>query len=192
MIGIVWFSLIALSIVTGIYNGNLEQVIASVTTSAEKAFSLVLGLGGIMTLWLGIMKIAEDSGLVQTIGRIAKPVLKLLFPNIPENHPALGAITLNVSANMLGLNNAATPLGIKAMEELESLNPTPSEASHEMCMLLAINTSSIQLVPITAIGLLGQYGGQNPTAIILSSLLATSVSTLVAIIAAKQLAKNYP
>lgn len=191
MIGYLWFGIILVSILSGIYNNTLDAVVSQVSISAEKSFMLAIKLGGIMTLWLGIMKIAEDAGLVQAISNTARPILQKLFPSIPKEHPALGAIALNISANMLGLNNAATPLGIKAMQELESLNPEPSRASDDMCMLLAINTSSIQLMPTTVIGILATFGSAQPTAIILSSILATTVSTLVAIITAKQLARIY-
>ncbi|MCP8352293.1 nucleoside recognition domain-containing protein [Candidatus Synchoanobacter obligatus] len=181
MLNIIWFTLMLLSVITGALNGTLDQVAAQVTLSSQKAFSTALNLSGVMILWLGFMNIAQDAGLVQSLGRLCRPVLYRLFPDIPKDHPALGAIALNLSANILGLNNAATPFGIKAMEELESLNKTPSVASDDMCMLLAINTSSIQLIPATAIGLLAAAGSSAPTVIILSTLAATSISTAVAI-----------
>ncbi len=185
MIGYIWFSMIFIAVITGIFQGTLGEVVTQVPIAAEKSFALVLSLGGIMTFWLGIMKIAEDSGMVTTIGNFSRPLLSKLFPSIPKDHPAMGAITLNISANMLGLSNAATPFGLRAMEELESINPTPSYASNDMCMLLAINTSSVQIIPATAIALLSLGGSTSPTDIILSSLLATSFSTIVAISAAK-------
>ena len=192
MIGYIWFSMMLIAVITGVYQGTLDQVIAQVPIAAEKSFTLVLSLGGIMTFWLGIMKIAEDAGLVVLLGNLTRPLLSKLFPSIPLDHPAMGAITLNISANMLGLNNAATPFGLKAMRELETLNPNPSSASDDMCMLLAINTSSVQLIPTTAIGLLSLAGATSASDIILSSILATSVSTVVAITAAKLYARLYP
>jgi len=183
--------MIFISIITGIYNQNLDLVVNEAAMSAQKSFELALSLGGIMTFWLGLMKIAEDANLIRDIGRISTPLLKKLFPSIPKDHPAMGAITLNISANFLGLNNAATPFGLKAMEELEKLNPTPSVASDDMCMLLAINTSSVQLIPTTAITLLSVAGSKEPTIIILTTILATSVSTVIAVFTAKVLSRYY-
>ena len=191
MLGYIWFSMMLLSVITGVINGTLEHVIAQITISAKKAFELALSLGGIMTLWLGIMQIAEDAGIITMLSKATTPLLRRLFPSIPKDHPALGAIALNLSANILGLSNAATPFGIKAMEALESLNPQPKTASDDMCMLLAINTSSVQLIPATVIGLLSIAGSNEPTIIILSTIIATTLSTLVAIFATFKLARYY-
>lgn len=181
MLNMIWFCMIATSIITGIYMGTINDVMVSIPVSANKAFEISLGLCGIMTFWLGLVQIAQASGLVRFIAKASTPVLSKLFPDIPRDHPAIGHISLNVTANMIGLNNAATPLGIKAMESLQSLNPTPHIASHSMCMLLAINTSSIQLIPTTAIGLLAAAGSIEPTKIIFSSICATTLSTIAAI-----------
>lgn len=185
MLGYIWFSMMVISVATGAYLGTLDQVIAQVPIAAERSFMLVISLGGIMTFWLGVMRIAEDSGLVNKLGHISRPVLTKLFPSIPKDHPAMGAITLNISANMLGLNNAATPFGLKAMAELEALNAKPSSASDDMCMLLAINTSSVQIIPTTTIGLLSIAGAASPSDIVISTILATSISTIVAVTAVK-------
>lgn len=185
MLGYIWFSMMVISVATGAYLGTLDQVIAQVPIAAERSFMLVISLGGIMTFWLGVMRIAEDSGLVNKLGLISRPVLTKLFPSIPKDHPAMGAITLNISANMLGLNNAATPFGLKAMAELEALNAKPSSASDDMCMLLAINTSSVQIIPTTTIGLLSIAGAASPSDIVISTILATSISTIVAVTAVK-------
>jgi spore maturation protein A len=189
MLNIIWLGLILLSVVIGAMNGTLPEVVASVTTSAKDAFMLVLGLVGIMALWLGIMKIAEDAGLIALLARFLHPVLRFLFPNVPKDHPALGVITLNMSANLLGVGNAATPFGLRAMQELEKLNPLPGVATHEMCMLLAINTSSIQLIPATAIAILASNGDPHPTRIIVPVLIATLCSTIAAVTAAKLCAR---
>lgn len=181
MLNFIWFFMILASIITGLLQGTLPQVVASVPASAQKAFEISLSLCGIMTFWLGLLQIAQSAGLVNQLSHLTTPILTRLFPEIPKDHPSIGHISLNVSANMLGLNNAATPLGIKAMESLQSLNPHPTIATHAMCMLLAINTSSIQLIPTTAIGLLAAAGSIDPTKIIISSILATSISTLVAV-----------
>lgn len=191
MLGYIWFSMILVSVLTGIYNNTLDLVINEAAISAQKAFELALSLGGVMTLWLGIMKIAEDAGLVRDVGRLSTPLLHKLFPSIPKDHPAMGAITLNLAANFLGLSNAATPFGLKAMEELQAINCKKDTASDDMCMFLAINTSSVQLIPTTAISLLAIAGSLNPTSIIISSIIATSISTAVAIIASNKLSRYY-
>jgi spore maturation protein A len=145
-----------------------------------------------MALWLGIMRIAEESGLVQLLSRAIAPVLRVIFPQVPRDHPAMGAIVMNIAANMLGLNNAATPLGIKAMEELQDLNPNKDVATDAMVMLMAINTASVQLIPATVIGLMAAAGSTNPTAIIAPTLIVTGASLVIAILAAKLLQPFFP
>lgn len=189
MLNIIWLGLIVLSVVFGVIDGHIPQVVASVTDSAKFAFTLALGLTGVMAFWLGLMKIAEDAGLIALIGRAIKPIMRRLFPDVPSDHPAMGSMILNIASNMLGLVNAATPFGLKAMNELEKLNPNPGTATNAMCTFLAINTSSVQLIPTTAIAYLAAAGASNPTDIITTSLLATIVSTTVAIIAVTWLAR---
>lgn len=191
MIDYIWFSMMVLAVITGVYNNTLDLVISEIAISAQRAFELALGLGGIMTLWLGMLKIAEQAGLINSIGKAFTPLLHKLFPSIPKGHPAIGAIALNLSANFLGLSNAATPLGLKAMEELETLNKKPTVASDDMCMFVAINTSSVQLIPSTAIGILSIAGSSDPTAIISSTLIATTISTVIAITVSFKLARYY-
>ncbi|MEE3003009.1 MAG: nucleoside recognition domain-containing protein [Pseudomonadota bacterium] len=183
MLNIVWICLVLTSVVFGIINGRVHEVVMAITDSAKLAFDVALGMAGMMTLWLGIMKIAEDSGLVELMTKCLHPVLRRLFPDVPSDHPAMGAMALNITANILGLTNAATPFGIKAMEELNKLNPFSGTATDAMCMFLAINTSSVQLIPASAIAFLSAAGARNPTDIVFSTLLATSCSTIVAIIA---------
>jgi len=185
MLNIIWLGLIVGSVIIGLINGKINQVVASITESASLAVTVAIGLIGIMALWLGLMKIAEEAGLVRLLSQLLRPLLKWLFPEVPADHPAMGAMVLNMSANMLGLGNAATPFGLKAMHELEKLNPEPGTATNAMCMFLAINTSSIQLIPATAIAFLAAGGATNPTAIIGTTLIATSCSTTAAIMAAK-------
>lgn len=189
MLNIIWLLLMCTSVVFGIINGRLDAVVAAVTDSAKVAFEIALGLAGIMILWLGLMKIAEDCGLMTVIARLLKPLMKWLFPDVPAEHPAMGAMVMNMSANMLGLSNAATPLGLKAMKELEALNKVPGVATNAMCTFLAINTSSIQLIPVSTMAYLAANGATHPTDIITSALLATTCSTVAAIIAVKSLAK---
>lgn len=189
MLSVIWLLLMLISVVFGVINERLDAVVSAVTDSAKMAFELALGLAGIMVFWLGLMKIAEECGLVKAIARILKPLMKRLFSEVPADHPAMGAMVMNMGANMLGLSNAATPLGLKAMQELETLNPCPGVATNAMCTFLAINTSSIQLIPVSTMAYLAAGGSLHPTAIISSALLATTCSTIAAIIAVKSLAK---
>ena len=186
MLNYVWFGIILISVVTGIFTGKIDAVTEAAIQSAETAVELSLGLIGIMALWLGIMSIAERSGLVELIAKVVKPITLWLFPDVPPDHPAIGSIVLNMAANMLGLGNAATPLGLKAMQELQEINPKKDTATDAMCTFLAINTSSVQLIlPATVVGLMGITASQ----IFLPTILATLMSTIAAIIAVKILAK---
>lgn len=185
MLNFIWLGLILASVIFGVIDGRIPEVVASVTDSAKFAFDVALGLAGIMVFWLGLLQIAEDSGLINVFARLIRPLMVRLFPDIPADHPAMGAMLMNIAANMLGIGNAATPFGLRAMNALEELNPNPGVATNAMCMFLAINTSSVQLIPATAIAYLAAAGATHPTNIIITSLLATSCSTLVAIVAVK-------
>lgn len=189
MLNVIWLGMILTAVLVGIIEGRIDEVVRAVTDSAKLGFELAIGLTGIMSLWLGIMSIATESGLVSKLGNALRPILKWLFPDIPADHPAMGAMVMNIAANMLGLANAATPFGLQAMKELQSLNQHVKIASNSMCVFLAINTSSVQLIPATAIAFLAANGSTNPSSVIFSSLIATSVSTAVAIISVKYLAK---
>ncbi|MFO8984592.1 nucleoside recognition domain-containing protein [Legionella pneumophila serogroup 1] len=189
MLNLIWLGMILISVVVGVIEGRIDEVVRAVTDSAKLGFELALGLAGIMTFWLGIMSVATESGLVSILGKVLKPVLKRLFPDIPVEHPAMGAMVMNIAANMLGLANAATPFGLQAMKELQSLNQNLKVATNSMCTFLAINTSSVQLIPVTAIAFLAANGSTNPSSVVFTSLIATTVSTLVAIVAVKQLTK---
>jgi spore maturation protein A len=145
-----------------------------------------------MTLWLGMMRVAEASGLVTLVGRALRPLLSRLFPEVPPDHPAAGAIVVAIAANMLGLNNAATPLGIKAMEALQTLNPAKDTATNSMVTLMALTTAGVQLIPASMIGVLAAAGSSNPTAIIAPTILATFAGTVAAVIAARLLQRFYP
>jgi spore maturation protein A len=189
VLNIIWLSMIILSVIVGIMQGRIDAVVLAVTDSAKLGFDIALGLTGIMCLWLGIMGIATKSGLVNLLSRGLAPVMKRLFPEIPPDDPAMGAMLLNIAANMLGLANAATPFGLQAMKELQRLNTHIHTASNSMCTFLAINTASIQLIPATAIAYLAANGASHPTSIIFTSLVASSCSTIVGLIAVTQLAK---
>ncbi|SFI24076.1 spore maturation protein A [Tindallia magadiensis] len=189
MINIVWFGFIAVGILYAAATGNIDAVTDAAINNANVAVELAIGLIGTMALWLGIMKIAEKAGLVKMLARGLKFVTKPLFPEVPPDHPAMGAIIMNMAANMLGLGNAATPLGLKAMQELQTLNPKKDTATNAMCTFLAINTSSITLIPASVIAIRSAADSANPTEIIGPVILATAASTAAAIIAVKLLQK---
>jgi spore maturation protein SpmA len=190
MLNWIWLSFLIVAVVVGGFSGNLPDLTKGAFETAESAvMKIALPLVGIMAIWLGIMRLAEQSGLVQLIARGLRPLLRKLFPDVPPDHPAMGSMVMNMAANMLGLGNAATPLGLRAMADLETLNPRPGVATNAMCTFLAINTASIQLIPTTAIGLLAIAGAQNPTAIVTTAFLATCCAATSGVIAAKLLQK---
>ena len=192
MLNYIWFGLMATAFVVAAFNGTVDAVTRGAMESASTAVQIAIGLIGIMTLWLGIMRVAEAAGLVTLLGRALRPLLGRLFPEVPAGHPAAGAIVVAVAANMLGLNNAATPLGIKAIEELQALNPDKDTATNAMVTFLAMTTSGVQLIPATMIGVLAAAGSQQPTAIIAPSIVATFIGTVAAVTAAKLLQRVYP
>jgi spore maturation protein A len=191
MLNYIWFGLMLIALIIAAVNGTAEAVSKAAIDSAKTAVEIAIGLVGVMTLWLGIMRIAEASGLVTLLGRLLRPVLRWLFPEVPADHPANGAIVMSIAANMLGLNNAATPLGIKAMEELQTLNEQKDTATNPMVTFMALNTSGVQLIPATMIGVLAAAGSVNPTAIIGPSIVATFIGTVAAVLAAKFLQRFY-
>src|SRR5690349_6736919 len=192
MLNYIWFGLMAIALVVAAINGTADAVTKAAVDSASTAVQVSIGLIGIMTLWLGIMRIAEAAGLVSLVGRVLRPFIRWLFPEVPPEHPAGGAIVLAVAANVLGLNNAATPLGIKAMEELQALNPDKDVATNAMVTFMAVTTSGVQLVPATMIGMLAAAGSTAPTAIIAPTVAATFIGTLAAILTARLLQRFYP
>ncbi|HEY2800426.1 MAG TPA: nucleoside recognition domain-containing protein [Chthoniobacterales bacterium] len=189
MLNYIWLALILLSVAIGGWMDRLKGVTDGAFDGAKTAVTIALGLIGVMALWLGVMRLAEKAGLVQRLARGLRPVMTRLFPGVPNDHPAMGSMLMNMAANMLGLGNAATPLGLRAMQDLEELNPHPGTATNAMCTFLAINTSSVQLIPTTAIAILVASGSTNPTAIVGTSLLATLCAATVAITAVKLLEK---
>lgn len=189
MLNVIWLVLLVGSAAAAVAMGNTKELVSAVADSAGSAFKLALGFTGIMALWLGIMKIAEESGLVERFTAVIQPLMRLLFPGVPEGHPALGSMAMNMVANMFGLNNAATPLGIRAMKDLETLNKEQGTATDAMCMFLAINTSSLQIVPAGAIAVLAAGGASDPMVIVFPALLATTVSTISGVVAARLLSK---
>ena len=189
MLNYIWLALVLLAVILGGSTGRMEAVSEGAFNAAQAAATLALGLIGIMALWLGVMRLAERAGLVQLLARALQPVLRRLFPDVPRDHPANGAMVMNMAANMLGLGNAATPLGLRAMEHLERLNPHPGTATNAMCTFLAINTSSIQLIPATTVAILSSAGSMRPSAIIGTAFMATICSTAVGIVSVKLLEK---
>ena len=186
MLNYIWFGMMLIAVVVGIFTGNIDAVTEAAINMAKTAVEIAIGLIGIMALWLGTMKIAEESGLIRIIARALRPITIRLFPDVPEDHPAIGSIVLNMAANILGLGNAATPLGLKAMKELQELNPNKDTATNAMCTFLAINTSSVQFIlPATVVALMGVVSNQ----IFITTILATGLSTVAAIIAVKSLEK---
>jgi spore maturation protein SpmA len=191
MLNYIWLGLIGLAVVMGGIHGNIGDVgQAGLDRAIYAIYPTATTLLAVMVLWLGLMRLADKAGLVSRLGIALKPILTWLFPEVPPDHPAMGAIVMNMAANILGLNNAATPLGLRAMNELEKLNQRPGVATNAMCMLLAINTSSITLIPITVIALLTAAGSRNPTVIIGTSLAATAVAHAFAIAACKLLERS--
>jgi spore maturation protein A len=182
MLNIVWLLLLGSGVVVAALNGNIETVTTAALGAAGSAVEICFDLVGVMALWLGIMRIAEKAGLIQGLARLLRPLLRRLFPSIPADHPAMGAVILNLSANMLGLGNAATPFGMKAMQELQKLNRNSDEASDAMCTFLALNTSCITLIPATIIGVRVSLGSSNPTEIVGACIFATSCAMAVAIL----------
>ena len=188
MLNYLWLGLILSGVILGVFTGKTEAVtLATFDAAKASLMSIALPLGAVMALWLGIMRLAEKSGAVERLSGFLRPLLTRLFPDVPADHPAMGAMVMNIAANMLGLGNAATPLGLRAMQCLESLNPRPGTATNAMCTFLAINTSSVQLIPATAVGILAAAGATHPTSIIGTALVATSCSFLTGIISVKLL-----
>ena len=188
---IVFFLLISLSFVCAAFTHHMEDLTKAIIDSASNAVDLSIKLIGVMSLFLGLMKVAEEGGILVTISRLVRPIMTRLFPDVPPDHPAMGSMIMNISANMLGLGNAATPFGIRAMQDLNKLNPDPEEATDAMALFLAINTSNVTILPTGVIALRAAAGSHDPAGIIPSTLFATSCSTAVAIIAAKFFARFF-
>ncbi len=189
MLNYIWMGLLIIGFAVGIINGRIDQVTKAAMDSAQSAVTVCIGLLGVMCLWTGLMKVAEKSGLVTVISRLVRPVMSFLFPGIPKDHPALGAIVMNLVANFLGLGNAATPLGIKAMNELQTLNKDKKTATDSMCMFLVMNTAAIQLVPASIIALRTSAGSRKPAEIIVCIWIASVCATIMGVTAAKLLSK---
>ncbi|MFC0523102.1 nucleoside recognition domain-containing protein [Pontibacillus salicampi] len=181
MVNIIWMLMAVIGIVYAMFNGTMDEVNKALFKGADDAVMLVISLVSVLVFWLGMMRIAEASGLLNVLARLFRPIVTKLFPDIPENHPAMGYILSNISANLFGLGNAATPMGIKAMEEMKKISQS-EEASRSMITFLAINTSSVTLIPTMVIGIRMKYDSIAPTEIVGTTIIATCISTLGAIL----------
>lgn len=182
MVNIIWLAMLLTGIVVAGVTGRVEVVTAASLNAAQNAVTLSFELIGLMALWLGLLKIAEKAGLVSLIARVLCPFTRLLFPEIPRDHPAMGSVIMNISANILGLGNAATPFGLKAMQELQTLNKRPDEATPAMCTFLAINTGCVTFIPATIIAIRAAANSSDPTIIVGPTIIATFFSMCMAII----------
>ena len=191
MINKIWAFFIILGIIFALFTGNIEVINKEILTSSKTAFDMVISLFPVMALWLGIMKIASTSGLLEKFSKLISPLLSKLFPEIPKNHESLSLISSNIIANMFGLGNAATPFGLKAMQSLQELNENKDTASRSMITFLVINTSGVTLVPTTIISLRMLYKSTNPTEIVFACILATLISTIGGLIIDRILAGKY-
>jgi spore maturation protein SpmA len=185
MLNWVWLALIFGAVIMASFTGNMEALTQSTINAAKDAVVLAIGLVGVMAFWLGLMRVAQDGGLLVVIARGVRPIMKRLFPDVPPDHPAMSMMIMNMASNMLGLGNAATPFGLKAMMELNRLNKAPGVATNAMCLFLAINTSNVALLPLGVMAMRAAAGSNNVGGIILPTFLATLCSTLVAILAVK-------
>jgi len=182
MVNLIWLLMLAIGIIVSGVNGHIESVTASAMKAAELGVEVAIKLIGVMSLWLGLMRLAEEAGFIRGVAHVFGPAVRLLFPSLKPDSPALGAIIMNLSANILGLGNAATPFGLKAMQELQKENSTPDTASPAMITFLALNTSCITIIPATVIAVRLQAGSLNPTEIIGTTIVATGCAMTVAII----------
>ncbi len=190
MLNFIWLGLVVLAVLLGGFSGQLQEVTGAAFEACKTAvMSVALPLAGVMALWLGLMRLAEKAGLVAILAGALRPVLRWLFPDVPAGHPAMGSMVMNIAANMLGLSNAATPLGLRAMQDLEKLNPRPGTATNAMCTFLAINTSSVQLIPATTMAILAAAGSRNPSQIVGTAFFASCCSVIVGITAVKLFAR---
>ena len=185
----IWFFIILISFAAAAYTGRIDETVNAIWKGAQTSIEIALYLAGIMAFWLGIMRIAEKSGLIKIISKLIKPLAKILFKDVKEDNPAVGNIAMSLTANALGLTNAATPIGLKVMQELQEDNPHKDKATDSMCMFLGMNTAGFQIIPATVIAILAGAGAKNPTDIILPTLIVTTISFIVTIISALILKK---
>ena len=191
MINYIWFFILAFGMIFGLLTGRGDALSKGVILSSQSTVGLVINLVGIMCLWCGVMKVAEKSGLMDKIARLLKPILKLIFKEAARDERALGAIVMNLTANMMGLSNAATPFGIKAMEEMDRLNKNKGTASNDMALFLVLNAACIQFVPTTIIAVRVACKSENPGIIILPAIVVTATAAFIGIVCSKILQKYF-
>ena len=191
MINYIWFGLIFLGTIVSLLTGKGGDISATIVNSADNTVKLITSLIGIMCFWCGVMKVAEKSGLTEKLAKIMRPVLKLLFKEASKDEKALGAIVMNLTANMMGLSNAATPFGIKAMEELNRLNKSSNSASNDMALFLVLNAACIQFLPTTVISIRAAYNSQNPAIIIIPAIITTGVASVLGVVYCRILQKYF-
>lgn len=191
MINYIWFIMIFFGLLVGIFTGNGEQMSKTIIGSVDSTVTFIIGLVGLMSFWCGVMKVAEKSGLTEKLAKLMRPILKIIFKEAAKDEKALGAIVMNITANMMGLGNAATPFGIKAMEEMDRLNQDKGKASNDMALFLVLNAACIQLVPSTVISIRAAAGSSNPGIIIVPAIISTTVAAIVGVICAKILQRYF-
>lgn len=191
MINYIWFIMIFFGILVGLITGNGEAISKAMIGSVDTTVQFMIGLVGLMCFWCGVMKVAEKSGLTQKLSKVLKPILKLIFKEAAKDEKALGAIVMNITANMLGLGNAATPFGIKAMQEMDRLNKDKGKASNDMALFLVLNAACIQLVPSTIISIRAATGSSNPGAIIVPAIVASTIAATAGVVSCKILQKYF-
>ncbi|MEG1002513.1 MAG: nucleoside recognition domain-containing protein [Clostridium sp.] len=191
MINYIWFAMIFFGIIFALITGNADKITEAIVSGSGNTVTFVIELAGIMCFWCGVMKVAEKSGLTQILAKALRPILKKLFKDAAKDEKALGAIVMNLTANMMGLSNAATPFGIKAMEEMDRLNKGSSIASNDMSLFLVMNAACIQLVPTTIISIRAASGSINPGIIIVPAIISTTVAAAVGIMCCKILQRYF-
>lgn len=191
MINYIWFIMVFFGVITGLITGNGEGMSKAILTSIDSTVTFIISLVGLMCFWCGVMKVAEKSGFTEKLAKLLRPILKLIFKEAAKDEKALGAIVMNITANMMGLGNAATPFGIKAMEEMDRLNVEKGRASNDMALFLVLNAACIQLVPSTVISIRAAAGSTNPGVIILPAILSTTIAAIVGVICCKILQKYF-
>ena len=191
MINYIWFVMIFFGIILGVFTGNGEGISKAMLSSIDSTVTFVISLVGLMCFWCGVMKVAEKSGFTEKLAKVLKPILKLIFKEASKDEKALGAIVMNITANMMGLGNAATPFGIKAMEEMDRLNKEKGRASNDMALFLVLNAACIQLVPSTVMSIRAAAGSSNPGVIIIPSIISTTIAAVVGVICCKILQKYF-
>ena len=191
MINYIWFVMIFLGLIVGIFTGNGEGISNAIIGSIDSTVTFIIGLVGLMCFWCGVMKVGQNSGFTEKLAKLMKPILKLIFKDAAKDEKALGAIVMNITANMMGLGNAATPFGIKAMEEMDRLNNEKGRASNDMALFLVLNAACIQLVPSTVLSIRAAAGSTNPGVIILPAIISTGTAAIVGVICCKILQRYF-